>query len=57
LPNVTRGWQALVGAVNAQGQLGWVQQVGLQPGPAAITDTNDYAAGALLLAGNEMLKL
>jgi rhamnogalacturonyl hydrolase YesR len=57
LAPVTRGWQALVGAVNAQGQLGWVQQVGLQPGPAAITDTNDYAAGAFLLAGNEMLKL
>jgi len=57
LDSVTRGWQALVSAVDAQGRLGWVQQVGLQPGPAAQTDTNDYAAGALLLTGEQLLAL
>jgi hypothetical protein len=48
---------ALVAAVDANGRLGWVQQVGLQPGPALITDTNDHAAGALLLAGEQLLSL
>jgi rhamnogalacturonyl hydrolase YesR len=57
LDAVTRGWGALVAAVDASGRLGWVQQVGLQPGPALVTDTNDYAAGALLLAGEQLLSL
>jgi hypothetical protein len=34
-----------------------VQGVGSQPGPATATSTNDYAAGAFLLAGVEMMKL
>jgi rhamnogalacturonyl hydrolase YesR len=57
LDTVTRAFAALSGVVNAAGRLGWVQAVGKMPGPAQETDTNDYAAGAFLLAGNEMLKL
>jgi rhamnogalacturonyl hydrolase YesR len=57
LPTVTRGWAALVSAVNAQGRLGWVQAVGQQPGPSTMDATNDYATGAFLLAGSEILKL
>jgi unsaturated rhamnogalacturonyl hydrolase len=57
LPTVTRAWNALVSAVNAQGRLGWVQAVGAMPGPATVDATNDYATGALLLSGAEILKL
>jgi rhamnogalacturonyl hydrolase YesR len=57
LEPVLRAWRALVGVINAQGQIGYVQPVGAQPGPAAVTDTNDYAAGAFLLAGSEIMKL
>jgi unsaturated rhamnogalacturonyl hydrolase len=57
LDTVVRGWNALVMAVGANGRLGWVQAVGAKPGPSNQADTNDYATGALLLAGNELLKL
>jgi rhamnogalacturonyl hydrolase YesR len=57
LPTVMKGWAALVSAVSAQGRLGWVQAVGAMPGPATMDNTNDYATGALLLAGAEVLKL
>ena len=57
LPTVMKGWAALVSAVSAQGRLGWVQAVGAMPGPATMDNTNDYATGAFLLAGAEVLKL
>ncbi|MBC8131962.1 MAG: glycoside hydrolase family 88 protein, partial [Deltaproteobacteria bacterium] len=57
LPTVMKAWTALVGAVNAQGRLGWVQAIGQAPGPSTIDSTNDYATGAFLLAGSEILKL
>ncbi len=57
LPTVTKAWAALGTAVNAQGRLGWVQGVGKQPGPSTVDATNDYASGAFLLAGSEVLKL
>ncbi len=57
LPVVTRAWAALSTAVNAQGRLGWVQAVGQEPGPSTADATNDYATGALLLAGEQLLKL
>jgi rhamnogalacturonyl hydrolase YesR len=58
LPVVLRGWTALASvAVNDAGRLGWVQQVGFAPDTATESDTHDYAAGALLLAGSEMLEL
>jgi unsaturated rhamnogalacturonyl hydrolase len=57
LPTVSKAWNALVSVVSAQGRLGWVQAVGLQPGPATADSTNDYATGALLLSGSELLAL
>ena len=57
LPTVTKAWNALGTAVNAQGRLGWVQAVGSKPGPSTVDSTNDYATGAFLLAGSEILKL
>ena len=57
LPVVRKGWDGLVGAVDAQGALGWVQGVGSAPGPATATSTGPYAAGAFLLAGSEVAKV
>jgi unsaturated rhamnogalacturonyl hydrolase len=57
LPAVQKAWAALGTAVSAQGRLGWVQGVGSAPGPATADSTNDYATGAFLLAGSEVLKL
>ena len=57
LDPVLRAWQGLGSVVSAQGRLGYVQPVGARPGAAAATDTNDYAAGAFLLAGTELLQL
>jgi len=52
-----RAWTALTTVVSTEGRLGWVQGVGSSPGPSTATNTNDYATGAFLLCGNEMLKL
>jgi unsaturated rhamnogalacturonyl hydrolase len=57
LPTVTKAWNALVTAVNTQGRVGWVQPPAAAPGPASQNDTNDYGAGAFLLAGEQILKL
>lgn len=57
LEPVTRAWKALTSVVSSVGRLGWVQAVGAKPGPATADSTNDYATGALLLSGEEMLKL
>jgi len=56
-PHVTRGWEALVRAVHPDGMLGWVQQIGAEPGSATFESTEVYGVGALLLAGSEMLRL
>jgi rhamnogalacturonyl hydrolase YesR len=55
-PVVDRAWEALRGAVNADGRLGWVQQVGNAPDEVLSTDTQLYGTGALLLAASEILK-
>lgn len=57
LPIVQKGWRGLVSKVNADGRLGYVQGVAGAPGAVRPEGTQEYAVGALLLAGNEMLKL
>ena len=57
LDTALRAWAALGTAVSAAGRLGWVQAVGAQPGPSNMADTNDYATGAFMLAGTELLQL
>ncbi|WP_116809566.1 glycoside hydrolase family 88/105 protein [Steroidobacter cummioxidans] len=56
-PAVLRGWQALQRAVDADGRLGWVQQVSDRPEQVAQSDTQFYGVGALLLAGSAVLDL
>lgn len=56
-PVVTRGWQALGRAVQPDGMLGWVQQVGDRPDTAAADASQFYGSGALLLAGSAVYDL
>jgi len=57
LPVVTKAWRGLVRCVGPDGKLGYVQPVGDRPRPAAAGQTHEYAMGAFLLAGSEMVKL
>lgn len=56
-PAVRRGWQALEKAVDADGRLGWVQQVSDRPEQVEQSDTQFYGVGAFLLAGTALLDL
>jgi len=51
-PSIERGWAALTRAVNAEGRLGWVQQVSDRPESVAEGDTQFYGVGAFLLAAS-----
>lgn len=57
LPVVRKAWQGLVGAVRADGKLGWVQQIGQAPAKVTADDNQEYGSGAFLLAGSEVYKL
>src|SRR5262249_33167803 len=52
LPVAQRAWKGLVSHVDANGQLGYVQNVGDRPAPAGPTETHEYGVGAFLLAGS-----
>jgi len=56
-PSVRKGWEAMVRAMHPDGMLGWVQQIGAEPGSATFDSTEVYGVGALLLAGSEVQKL
>ena len=56
-PAVLRGWQALQRAVESDGRLGWVQQVGDRPQNVVKEDTQFYGVGAYLLAGSAIYDL
>lgn len=51
---VRRGWSALAAAVDEDGKLHWVQQVGKSPDPVQERETQLYGVGAFLLAAAEM---
>lgn len=53
---VARGWLALERAVDNDGRLGWVQQVGFAPDEVVATDTQLYGVGAYLMAASEIAK-
>jgi len=64
LPVVARAWNALsVNALHADGFLGFVQSTGKQPSDGqpvtfdSVPDFEDYALGAFLLAGSEVMNL
>ena len=51
---VSKGWTALAGAVQPDGKLGWVQQIGYAPDHVSADDTQLYGVGAFLLAASEV---
>jgi unsaturated rhamnogalacturonyl hydrolase len=53
-PTVAKGWDALERAIQPDGRLGWVQQVGYAPDRVVATDTQLYGVGALLMAASEV---
>jgi rhamnogalacturonyl hydrolase YesR len=52
-----RGWNALAGAVDSNGRLGRVQQIGDRPGPVDVNDSQLFGSGALLLAGTATISM
>jgi len=53
-PVVARGWDAMTRAVQPDGKLGWVQQVGYAPDQVQPDDTQLYGVGAYLMAAAEV---
>jgi rhamnogalacturonyl hydrolase YesR len=51
---MARGWTALAAAVQPDGKLGWVQQIGYAPDHVEADDTQLYGVGAFLLAASEV---
>ena len=56
-PAAERGWDCLVGALQPDGRLGWVQSQNEAPGAVGADDTQPYGVGAFLLAGAAMYDL
>jgi unsaturated rhamnogalacturonyl hydrolase len=56
-PIIKRAWVALCKNIQPDGKIGWVQVIGCQPNTVLADDTQDYGAGAFLLAGTEILRL
>jgi len=57
LPVVKRGWEALNSAIDNEGKLQWVQQIGAKPEAVKQSDNQEYGTGAYLMAATELLKL
>jgi rhamnogalacturonyl hydrolase YesR len=57
LPVLVKGWNALVSAVEPNGKLGYVQQIGADPKKVTRDMTEVYGVGAFLMAGNEIYKM
>ncbi len=51
-----KAWAAMTDAVDVDGKLGWVQQVGKDPKSTAREDSQIYGAGAFLLMASEMIE-
>jgi len=56
-PVVRKGWAALQKAIQPDGRLGWVQQVGDRPDKVAASDTQYYGVGAFLMAATAVAAL
>ncbi|MCP5535757.1 MAG: glycoside hydrolase family 88 protein [Akkermansiaceae bacterium] len=56
-PAVDKGWTALCGNIQPTGMLGYVQEIGDQPGASGPESTEVYGSGAFLLAGSEIIRM
>ena len=57
MPAITKGWEALVKAVEENGKLGYVQPIGADPRKVTREMTEVYGVGAFLLTGNQVYKM
>lgn len=57
LPTIKKAWEGLIGALNDNGKLGYVQLIGHDPRSVTKDDNMEYGTGAFLLAASEMYKL
>lgn len=57
LPQVIKGWNALMQAVASDGKLQYVQQIGDRPDNVKAADSQEYGGGAFLMAASEIIKL
>jgi unsaturated rhamnogalacturonyl hydrolase len=57
LPAIVKAWNGLVGCVNPDGKLGYVQPIGADPKKVSPDQTEVYGVGAFLYAGSEVYKL
>lgn len=57
LPAVTKAWKALEDVQQADGKIGWVQNIGYDPKPASVDSWQNFGTGAFLMAGSEVRKL
>ncbi|MFY7900791.1 MAG: glycoside hydrolase family 88/105 protein [Chitinophagaceae bacterium] len=55
-PLVVKAWNAIVACQQENGKVGWVQNIGADPGPATADTWQNYGTGAFLLAGSQVLK-
>ncbi|MDO9255641.1 MAG: DUF4861 family protein [Bacteroidales bacterium] len=57
LPVVLKAWSALTESVHSNGKLGYVQQISDRPENPKYDDSEVYAVGAFLLAGEQLIKM
>lgn len=56
-PVILKGWSGLLSCVTPEGKLGYSQIVAGSPHEVRPHDSKDYAVGAFILAGTELLKM
>ena len=56
-PVVLKAWKAIAACQMEDGKVGWVQNIGANPMPAAEDSWQNFGTGAFLMAGSEVLKL
>ncbi len=56
-PTVLKAWTALLGNIDTDGKLGYVQRVGESPDKVSAGDSEAYGSGAFLMASSEVYKL
>jgi len=56
-PAIVKAWRGMVGCVQLDGKLGYVQPIGAAPDKVSPDLTEIYGAGAFLLAGSEVYKM
>lgn len=54
---VLKAWNAILACQQEDGKVGWVQNIGADPGPATADSWQNFGTGAFLLAGSQIMKL